>query len=215
MASQFLILLAIVCLVRLGCTERMLILDKFEMPDNYYKNDFLGVSIEKPDGWYRVPDEKLRSTFLIASNPSFYENESISDVLNRTNNTLIPLFGFSEYQLSVQNGKFNPYIIGFVTRLRNETAKESECESFIRLDDFLDSTILIKDASTCFEVNFNGKIYYSEELYLKNGNKYYRQTQYVRRKKNNYVFTFSLFYDDKINKIQLHNIMNTLKFSDE
>ncbi|CAF1186417.1 unnamed protein product [Adineta steineri] len=215
MASQYLILLVIVSLVGLSCTGPIWSLDNQYAVDNYYTNDLLGLTIVKPNEWYRIPDEKLRSTFQIAFNPLFYNNESLRDVLNRTSNILIPLFGFSKYQLSVQNGKFNPYIIGFVTRLRNETAKESECESFIRLDDFLDSTILIKDASTCFEVNFNGKIYYSEELYLKNGNKYYRQTQYVRRKKNNYVFTFSLFYDNKINKIQLDNIMNTLKFSDE
>ncbi|CAF1447343.1 unnamed protein product [Adineta steineri] len=218
MASQYLILLVIVCLVRFVCTGRILPLENFETPDGVFAMSALGLSIEEPDGWYRITDDdELNSLFQTATRPLFSNNKRlISDILNLTSDNLTPLFGISEYQLGTQNVKFNPNIIRLVTKLTNEEAKENECDTFIRSNKFLQVTQLtITDISGCTDVNFNEKTFFSQILHLNVNNMNIRQTQYVRRVTNNYFLTFTLSYSDEISKTQLDNIMNTLKFRDE
>ncbi|CAF1354306.1 unnamed protein product [Adineta steineri] len=209
MASQFLILLAIVCLVRLGCTGPILPLDNQHAVDNYYKNDFLGLSIEKPNGWYKMTDDELQSVFQIVTGPLLSTN-------NITSDKVIPLFDFSKYPFGSQNGKFNPNIVAVVSKLTDEDMKESECDSFISSNKLLQGTQLATtDISNCAKVNFDGKTFFSQISHLSVNGLNFTQVQFIRHSKNNYFFTFTLSYNDEISKSELDNTMNTLKFSDE
>ncbi|CAF1244080.1 unnamed protein product [Adineta steineri] len=209
MASRFLILFAIVCLVRLGCTGPILPSDDLHAIDNYYKNDFLGLSIKKPDGWYKMTDDELKSIFQAATGPLLSNN-------NITSDNVIPLFAFSKYQLGIHIGKFNPNINGVVSKLTDEDMKESECDSFISSHKLLQGTQLTTtNISNCAEVNFDGKTFFSQISHLSVNGMNFTQVQFVRRSKHNYFFTFTMDYDDEISKSELDNTMNTLKFSDE
>ncbi|CAF1231794.1 unnamed protein product [Adineta steineri] len=209
MASQWFISFAIVCLVRLGCTGRILPLDNQHALDNYYENALLGLSIEKPDGWYKMTDDELQSLFQIVTGPLLSNN-------NITSDKVIPLFDFSKYQIGIQNGKFNPNIVAVVSKLTDEDMKESECDSFISSNKLLQGTQLATtDISNCAKVNFDGKTFSSQISHLSVNGMNFTQVQFVRHSKNNYFFTFTLSYNDEISKSQLDNTMKSLKFSDE
>ncbi|CAF1543819.1 unnamed protein product [Adineta steineri] len=209
MASQWFISFAIVCLVRLGCTGRILPLDNQHALDNYYKNALLGLSIEKPDRWYKMTDDELKSIFQAATGPLLSNN-------NITSDNVIPLFAFSKYQLGIQIGKFNPNINGVVSKLTDEGMKESECDSFISSHKLLEGTQLTTtNISNCAEVIFDGKTFFSQISHLSVNGMNFTQVQYVRSSKHNYFFTFTMDYDDEISKSELDNTMKSLKFSDE
>ncbi|CAF1186456.1 unnamed protein product [Adineta steineri] len=209
MASQWFILFVTVCLVRLGCTGPILPLDNQHALDNYYKNTLLDLSIEKPDGWYKMTDDELKSIFQAATGPLLSNN-------NITSDNVIPLFAFSKYQLGIHIGKFNPNINGVVSKLTDEGMKESECDSFISSHKLLEGTQLTTtNISYCAEVNFDGKTFFSQISHLSVNGMNFTQVQFVRRSKHNYFFTFTMDYDDEISKSELDNTMKSLKFSDE
>ncbi|CAF1327033.1 unnamed protein product, partial [Adineta steineri] len=171
----------------------------------------------KPDGWYKMTDDELQSVFQVAIGPLFSNNNrSLSEIFNITSDSVIPLFGFSKYQLGIQNGKFNPNINAVVSKLTDEEMKESECDSFIGSNKLLQDTLLATtDISNCAEVNFDGKTFFSQIKHLSVNGVNFTQVQFIRRSKHNYSFTFTMGYDDEISKSELDNTMNTLKLSDE
>jgi hypothetical protein len=184
--------------------------------DNYYKNDFFGFSIEKPDGWYSMSSEGLNSLFQSVSIPMLSNNNNdAGQILKTAKNALIPLFGFMEYPIGTQNGKFNPNIIALATNMTGETTIENDCDIFIQSNKLIQGPqMTILSNSDCREVDVNGKKFAMQELTLNMFNlSIIKQIQYVRSTSNGYSFTFTLAYNNDDNKKQLQDIMHTLKFT--
>ena len=76
-------------------------------------NVFFGLSVEKPEGWYAMNNEELRSLVQNVTVPESDDNNSVQQSGNISSQRVIPLFEFLEYPYGTPN-KFNPNIIGLV-----------------------------------------------------------------------------------------------------
>lgn len=183
--------------------------------DSNYEKILKSLWIKKPDDWYTLTSAELYGGF-----PHFYSkgknnyNISFETFVIPYPQLITPLFGYMKYPLGIQNGKFNPSIIGLLMNITGQMNFDKDCNLFIYVDQlFIGKPMLILSKSICYEVNINENRFVMQELTLNIVNTFIiKQTQYINRINNNYVLLFTLTYINEQDKIQLENIMRTLTF---
>jgi len=181
--------------------------------DNYYLNVFFGLSVEKPEGWYAMNNEELRSLVQNVAIPESDDNNAVQQSGSISSQRLVPLFEFMEYTYGTPN-KFNPNIVALVENTTGETNTGNDCDGLVNAKKLLQTAELkIISSSECREVDLNGITFSMQELTLNLRNSViYKQMQYAKSTENGY-FTFVLTYSNENSKKQLDNVMNSVRFS--
>jgi hypothetical protein len=181
--------------------------------DNYYLNVFFGLTVEKPEGWYAMNNEELRSLVQNVAVPESDDNNSVQQSGSTSSQRLIPLFQFMEYPFGTPN-KINPNIVALVENTTGETNTGNDCDGLVNAKKSLQTAELkIISSSECREVDLNGITFSMQELTMNFRNSIiYKQMQYAKNTENGY-FTFALTYSNEHSKKQLDNVMNSVRFS--
>jgi len=181
--------------------------------DNYYLNVFFGLSVEKPEGWYAMNNEELRSLVQNVAIPESDDNNAVQQSGSISSQRLVPLFEFMEYTYGTPN-KFNPNIVALVENTTGETNTGNDCDGLVNAKKLLQTAELkIISSSECREVDLNGITFSMQELTLNLRNSViYKQMQYAKSTEKGY-FAFTLTYSNENSKKQLDNVMNSVRFS--
>jgi hypothetical protein len=164
--------------------------------DNLYEISFFGLSIMKPEEWYKLNSEELRAMFQNVVVPTLSNgNELVEQSLKTTTQDIVFLFGLLKYPPNTENAQSNPNIIGLAEKIPDGMRTQNTC------------VISDNSSGSCHQVIFNGRVFMMKETISGNT----KQVQYTANKENGYHFVFTLSYTDDINKYELMNITNTLK----
>ena len=115
------------------------------------------------------------------------------------------------------NGRPNPNIVGVAENIQANSSIKTACGylNLIReqLKQSLHTVTFLKE---CHEVDINGKMYATQSMTMKlMGVFLIKQTHYARIERKDYVLFFSLSYFNRVSKIKLDQVMQSLKFSQE
>ena len=179
-----------------------------------YEDNNYGFSIEKPDGWYSISSEELNALFGKVALPMLVQNNStLNEMMSIAKQTIIPLFGFSQYPLNVTNGKLNANINGLVVTQTETENLENICEYFRLADKLLKgSPISIKSADECRIVDINGQnMTRTERVVTVLDTITLNQIQYGILRNGNFLIFTTTHFDDETER-DVNKIMESLRF---
>jgi len=185
---------------------------------NLYENAFFGLSVEKPKGWVSQDMVQLFKTVLPMGSIIFgNKNEFTQEFIDSAIKKMFPLFGFSKYSYNIMNRKPNPNILAISENIQAHSSIKTACDYLnVAREPLKNSLHKVTFLNECHEVDINGKMFATQSFTMKiMGVPLVKQTHYAKMAKNDYILLFSLTYFNRVSKIELDNVMHSLKFSQE
>ncbi|CAM4936671.1 unnamed protein product [Rotaria socialis] len=205
----------------------------------FYKNSFLGFSIEKPENWHSASFAHTRDFINGTITPLLAKNNILINDSDTTISERSTLFVFSKLPLGNSNGKGNPNIVASIGKVdapqgnSNGKGNPNIVASIGKVDapqgvinscDFIGTVLRILNGpliqaklnGDCREVYLNGEQFSVQEwtTHMLMYSTVY-QMGYVKIMKNDYILLFTLSYTDRASKREVYNIMRSLTFSKE
>jgi hypothetical protein len=182
-----------------------------------YEYPLFGMSIEKPDRWYSMSNAEMKSLLGDFAIPTVLENYNnmTQNSTSKIVESLIPMFGFFQYELNSLKSNKNPNIFALAVKIPVGPDNPTACEYLMASRAMLQGPIITTEyLDVCREITLNGQLFAMQQLTLKLRNiRPTEQTQYSLVTENGYFLTFTLTYFDHDSKLQVDAIMDTIKFT--
>lgn len=178
---------------------------------NNYENNFFGISVVKPEGWYA---QSAKETILLQQKGASIianDDKSMEALIEAAMKSSVPIFGFFEYPPGTP-GKLNANILSVAENIKVYPGIKKGCDYIALVKDLLaKSKLKYEFSEKCLSKNISGKEFGYIDASTDIGKQKVHQ-RYYANVSNGYAYSIvQTFYDDESRK-KVISVLSTVRF---
>lgn len=177
-----------------------------------YANDYFGLNIIKPKGWYSQSSEEIMKQSKAGTNIISGDDATIKAAIEESLKTSVPLFSFFEYMPGTP-GKMNPNIIGVAENIGLLPGIKTGCDYLYHARKLLiNSTYKPQVTKTCNTISLNQSKLGYLDVTMKISGIVIKQKYYACIHGEHAISTVQTYFDDE-SKAKVDDILQSLEVS--